>query len=169
MMQAPLYDDSAFRRVAMDLDREERRLMGGADLDYGNARYDGFYNVQVMQAVLAKAGYDMLPISSEAAREEKTDTAKEVAFILNKTQHWFSIRRIGQEWFDLNSCMDKPQHYTDADLRWHISEAVRDGYSVFVVRGGFPRCSLEEDHKKLLEAIQGCGRPRQTYSLFAGG
>ena len=60
---------------------------------------------------------------------------------------------------------------------------VREGYSVFVVRGAFPklgasavevlrlrtngywyvaelmqlRCALEEDHKKLLEAIQGKG------------
>lgn len=53
---------------------------------------------------------------------------------------------------------------------------VREGYSVFVVRGAFPkpgapevilqirshdtksnanRCDLEQDHKKLLEAIQG--------------
>ena len=66
--------------------------------------------------------------------------------------------------FDLNSCMSVPKHYTDSDLEWLIKEAagaqarvykvimsghdmgcqpagkkVSDGYSVFRVRGDFPK------------------------------
>merc|ERR1740121_1995019 len=108
-------------------------------------------------------------MTGEEVQSSKTDTAKEVAFILNKQEHWFSLRRIGREWFDLNSCNKTPRHYTDSDVRFHIGDAVKQGYTVFVVRGDFPRCSLEEDHKKLIEAVQGCGRPDQGYSLFAGG
>lgn len=177
LLQKPAYDDGFFRMVAMELDSAERRLLGGDNLDFGNARMDGFYNVQVVQEVLRKGNtrsgvpkLDMLPISSEAAKEFKIDRVKETAFILNKNEHWFSLRRIGAEWFDLNSCLPNPAHYTPGDLDFHIRDAVREGYSVFVVRGTFPKCELEEEHnhKKLLEAVQGCGRPGQTYSLFAG-
>eukprot|EP00435_Cladocopium_sp_Y103_P031793 s367_g8.t1 len=177
LLQKPAYDDGFFRMVAMELDSAERRLLGGDNLDFGNARMDGFYNVQVVQEVLRKGNYrsgapklEMLPISSEAAKECKIDRVKETAFILNKNEHWFSLRRIGAEWFDLNSCLPNPAHYTPGDLDFHIRDAVREGYSVFVVRGTFPKCELEEEHnhKKLLEAVQGCGRPGQTYSLFAG-
>mmetsp|Transcript_55362 Transcript_55362/g.103885 ORF Transcript_55362/g.103885 Transcript_55362/m.103885 type:complete len:320 (+) Transcript_55362:50-1009(+) len=167
MLQGPLYEDWNFRQVAMELDRQERSLMGGGDLDYGNARYDGFYNVQVVQEVLRKAGYDMTPISAEAARDVKK-RAKERAFILNKQEHWFSVRRIGEEWFDLNSCMATPKHYKDSDLEWLITDADREGYSVFLVRGDFPRSPLEDDLKKLVEAKEGCGGPRTGYSLYAG-
>merc|ERR1712093_160038 len=79
-----------------------------------------------------------------------------------------AIRRIGQEWFDLNSCIKTPQHYTNADVQHHINEAMRSGYDVFAVRGNFPRTALENDSKKLVEAVQGCGRPGQGHSLFAG-
>lgn len=170
MLQGPLFEYSDFGRVAQELDRAEAQLTGGQGLgDGANARMDGFFNVTVMQAVLKRAGYEMTPAQSSAGLDPKADTAKEVAFILNKREHWFSLRRIGREWFDLNSCMKTPSHYTDGDLRFHVNDAVREGYSVFVVRGAFPRCALEEDGKKLIEAVQGCGRPGQGYSLFAGG
>jgi ataxin-3 len=168
MLQGPMFEYSDFGRVAQELDAAERRLTGGAGLDYGNMRMDGFFNVQVMQTVLTRAGYQMQALAGEAGKTAQGDTAKESAFILNKREHWFALRRIGREWFDLNSCMRTPRHYTDSDVRFHISDAVKEGYMVFVVRGNFPRSALEEDPQKLVEAIQGCGRPGQGYSLFAG-
>merc|ERR1719476_1118390 len=107
-------------------------------------------------------------VTGEEVQDRKTDFSKYQAFILNKQEHWFALRRLGREWFDLNSCLKTPRHYNDSDVRFHISDAVKEGYSVFVVTGDFPRSALEEDHKKLVEAVQGCGRPDQGYSLFAG-
>lgn len=169
MLQGPLFDHGDFEDVALELDRKERQLLeGGQGLDYGNARADGFFNVQVINAVLTNAGYSMELVDREAVVNARVDTAKELAFILNKREHWFCLRRLGREWFDLNSCLKTPRHYTDADVRFHIRDAVKEGYSVFVVRGDFPKSALEEDSKKLVEAVQGCGHPDQGYSLFAG-
>lgn len=170
MLQGPIFDEWTMREVAQELDRQEQRLMGGSDLDYGNARMDGFFNVQVIQTVLNRAGYEMLPVKVQDLKEDKKgeQTVNEHAFILNKREHWFVLRRIGREWFDLNSCLKTPRHYSDRDLIYHIWDAAKEGYSVFNVKGHFPRCALEEDPKKLVEAVQGCGRPDQGYSLFAG-
>lgn len=169
MLQGPLFTYNDFGSVAQELDRKERALLGGAaNLDYGNARADGFFNVQVISQTLQRAKYSMEPMRGDRIKDPKYDIAKETAFILNKNEHWFSVRRLGREWFDLNSCLKTPRHYNDSDVRFHISDAVKEGYSVFVVAGNFPKSALEEDSKKLVEAVQGCGRPDQGYSLFAG-
>lgn len=160
LLQGPHFTAQDLKEVAQDLDRRERELTNGQGLDYGNACADGFYNVQVMQVVLARAGCEMVPLKElpEEKRWQRfgPDLAREKAFILNKHKHWFALRRIGKEWFDLNSCLSAPHHYTKSDLRSHIAEAMNEGYAVFVVRGIFPPCELERDRKKLREAVKGC-------------
>mmetsp|Transcript_65679 Transcript_65679/g.122444 ORF Transcript_65679/g.122444 Transcript_65679/m.122444 type:complete len:323 (-) Transcript_65679:161-1129(-) len=169
LLQGPLFDEYQLHQVAMELDKEERRLMGGNDVDLtGNARGDGFFNIQVIRALLEKAQYSIEPVKAEGGKPMIKDVSKETGFICNKREHWFAIRRLGAEWFDLNSCLKTPQHYTNADVQHHINEAMREGYMVFVVRGDYPRTRLEEDAKALLEAVQGCGRPGQGHTLFAG-
>mmetsp|Transcript_76431 Transcript_76431/g.224263 ORF Transcript_76431/g.224263 Transcript_76431/m.224263 type:complete len:603 (-) Transcript_76431:102-1910(-) len=161
ILQGPHYTVQDLRAVAQELDRREREITDGQGLDYGNACADGFYNVQVIQVVVSRAGCDMVPLKELPAETRRwqrrgTDIAKEKAFILNKHKHWFALRRIGKEWFDLNSCLSAPSHYTKSDLRSHIAEAMGEGYAVFVVRGIFPSCELEYDRKKLREAVKGC-------------
>lgn len=168
LLQGPIFDEMQFGEEAQRLDQEERRLMGGENLDYGNARADGFFNVQVIKAVLERMGFRLEPLAGESGKTALQNSANEKGYICNKREHWFALRRIGREWFDLNSCIKTPQHYTDADLRGHVSDAMREGYQVFVVRGDFPRTALEEDSSKLLEAVQGCGHHRQGHCLFAG-
>ena len=41
---------------------------------------------------------------------------KETGYILNRSEHWFSLRRLGQHWFDLNSTQEKPKYVSDAYL-----------------------------------------------------
>lgn len=168
LLQGPIFDELALGEVSQQLDREEARLMGGQNMDYGNARADGFFNVQVIKVCLERMGYTLEPLTGETGKSALQNTANERGYICNKREHWFALRRLGREWFDLNSCIKTPQHYTDADLRGHISDAMREGYQVFVVRGDFPRTSLEEDSKALLEAVQGCGHFKQGHCLFAG-
>lgn len=169
LLQGPLFDEWMLQEAARELDQNERRLMGGQDIDLtGNARMDGFFNVQVIRLLLERMGFDLLPLKGESGRSALKDSAKESGYICNRREHWFALRRIGQEWFDLNSCLMTPRHYTNADVQHHINEAMREGYDVFVVRGEFPRCALEDDSSALLEAVQGCGHASQGYSLFAG-
>uniref|UniRef100_A0A7S0F933 ubiquitinyl hydrolase 1 n=1 Tax=Pyrodinium bahamense TaxID=73915 RepID=A0A7S0F933_9DINO len=142
--------------VAHDLDQKEKELTDGHGLDYGNACADGFYNVQVMQVILERAGCEMLPLRAQAGQRLWVDLGREKAFILNKHKHWFALRRIGKEWFDLNSCLCLPRHYTKGDLLSHLSEAMSEGYAVFTVRGQLPACELEANRKQLREAVKAC-------------
>eukprot|EP00929_Paragymnodinium_shiwhaense_P000054 TRINITY_DN10017_c0_g1_i3.p2 TRINITY_DN10017_c0_g1~~TRINITY_DN10017_c0_g1_i3.p2 ORF type:complete len:160 (-),score=43.76 TRINITY_DN10017_c0_g1_i3:109-588(-) len=111
LLQGPLFDERQLHGIAMELDREERRLLGGTDIDgTGNARMDGFFNVQVIRVLLERMGYNLIPLRGEEGRSAIKDSAKETGYICNKREHWFSLRRIGAEWFDLNSCMRTPVH-----------------------------------------------------------
>lgn len=169
LLQGPLFDQWQLYEVADQLDKEERRLMGGTDIDLtGNSRADGFFNVQVIRVLLERMGYAMDLVKAEAGKSPIKNVGQENGFICNKREHWFAIRRVGAEWFDLNSCLRTPQHYTNADVHHHINEAMREGYAVFAVRGNYPRTALEDDDKALLEAVQGCGRPGQGHTLFGG-
>lgn len=144
LFQGPFFDEDSFRIVAEELDKKERELTGGSGLDNGNALRDGWFNVQVMQAVLLWQGYEMVPVKGWAVHLDD----KECAYIFNRRRHWFAIRRINQEWFDLNSCLDRPRLYEDREVLGKIKSAIREGYSVFVVRGDFPEgrphASMEE-------------------------
>lgn len=169
LLQGPHFDAGQLAEVGHQLDAEERRLLGGAALDQGgNVRADGFFNVQVIRAALQVRGFEMERLSGENAKAAAAEPAKQQGFVFNKKEHWFALRRIGQEWFDLNSCLRTPRHFTDRELASTVNEALSEGYTVFTVAGNYPSCELEQNSKKLLEAVQGCGHFRQTHTLFAG-
>lgn len=165
LLQSPIYDPIILSEVALQLDTQERQLLGGESFSEGNVRMDGFFNVEVIKLVLQNAGFTVDRISSEGQVKEPS---KHRGFIFNRKEHWFAFRRIGNEWFDLNSCILVPKHFTDPELAAHINEALTEGYDVFSVHGPYPACELEKDSKKLLEAVRGCGRADAKMCLYAG-
>jgi len=52
----------------------------------------------VIQAALQHRGFECIPIGSEAAGGALRQPAREVGFILNRSEHWFALRRIGAHW-----------------------------------------------------------------------
>jgi ataxin-3 len=169
LMQGRVYDEYQLAQIAQQLDAQEARLLGGQALDsVGNVRADGFFNVEVLRAALTNDGFAMDRIAGDEAKRLLAQPEKQRGFILNKREHWFALRRIAQEWFDLNSCLKTPRHFTDRELASAVNEAFSEGYTVFVVNGPFQQTELDRDHKRLLEAVQGCGHFRQGHCLFAG-
>merc|ERR1719502_143505 len=75
LLQGPIFEEWDLREEAQKLDREERRLMGGETMDHGNARMDGFFNVQVIKVLLERMGYSMNLIKGEAGKTALKDTA----------------------------------------------------------------------------------------------
>jgi hypothetical protein len=50
-------------------------------------------------------------------------------------QHWYTIRKIANYWFNLNSLLKKPQLISDTYLSILLAQLETDGYSIFVVDG----------------------------------
>jgi len=169
LLQFGYFTRDTFDNVARELDAEERRMgMTFAPGD-GNYRPDGFYNVTVLQRTLQRAGFDMSPVVSGDWKKDAIKHMSEVGFIFNKSEHWFCYRRIHDEWFMINSTQYRPVHFKTHELGSAVNFAVADGFGVFVVRGEFPKCALENDNPKLEEAVKGSGGTGPVIIKFGGG
>jgi len=66
------------------------------------------------------------------------------AFVLNLEQHWFTIRRIGDTFWNLDSMKKQPQAVSDFFLSAFLSQMRHEGYSIFVVQGILPTDQASE-------------------------
>ncbi|KAJ3191765.1 Ataxin-3 [Irineochytrium annulatum] len=115
----------------------------GASENYDDS---GFFSVQVLQKALETWNLTLEPIGSEAQKEVKADPAKADAFILNLSEHWFTIRRFGgsrQRFMNLNSLLGAPEPVTETYLSVLLNALEGEGYSVFVVVGKLPTCDAD--------------------------
>lgn len=79
----------------------------------------------------------LLRQSSEAAAA-RLEPVNQRAFICNFSQHWFTIRRFGHQWFDLNSLMSQPRPISPTFLSLYLAQLEQDGHSIFFVSGTLP-------------------------------
>lgn len=110
----------------------------------GNMDDSGYFSVQVISAALQVWGLELVPYSSTDERINMSEPCKMKAFICNYKDHWFTIRKIASQWFNLNSLLNKPQLISDTYLLLFLAQLKNDGYSIFVVFGDFPECSADE-------------------------
>lgn len=158
LLQGPEVNEVTLAELAHGLDVQERAAMQGLGLEAesGNVRADGFFSVQVISSALQQLGLSCTPIGAESARAAASAPQKEAGFICNRSQHWFSIRRLGSYWFDLNSMLPTPRLLTDAQLGSALQQLGASGYSVFVVRGAFPPAPIEQRPDRLRAAADAC-------------
>lgn len=154
VIQENRISEEILRKTAKQLDKAAHRLTGGRSTDYRNYREDGFYNALVVQAVFSGLGFHV-----QAARASMLHLEDEMAVLANKARHWFGCRRLGDGWFDLNSCLSKPEYYEEHEIQELLISAEDQGYRLFVVRGDWLPTALEEDPSALTDAKRGCMRP----------
>lgn len=112
----------------------------------GNMDDSGYFSVQVISSALEVWGLELVPYTSteqrakEACRQPNTMRA----FICNYKDHWFTIRRLGNQWFNLNSLLTKPELISDTYLALFLAQLQQEGYSIFVVFGDLPECEADE-------------------------
>lgn len=74
-----------------------------------------------------------------------------MAFILNSNQHWYTLRRFGNvspdpsleadpgygHWFNLNSCIPKPERVGKLYLGMVLQQAETEGESIFLLHSSY--------------------------------
>lgn len=155
LLQGSYFTAVDLSTLAQKLDEEERQRMaecGEESEEYrtflqqpsGNMDDSGYFSVQVISAALQVWGLELVPYSSTDERINMSDPSKMKAFICNYKDHWFTIRKIGSQWFNLNSLLNKPQLISDTYLSLFLAQLKNDGYSIFVVFGDLPECSADD-------------------------
>jgi len=149
LVQRRQFDEVELASLAHELDAAEAAALEGSRLSgeegSGNVRADGFFSVQVIVTALQRAGLSCAPARLQVPEREQ-------GFILNRREHWFALRRLGSDWFDLNSMFPHPKHMSPTHLALFFQAHIDMGYSIFVVRGAYPRAALAA-------AVDACAEP----------
>lgn len=157
LLQGPYFTPVELGSLAQKMDDEERLRMaecGEESEEYqrflqqpsGNMDDSGYFSVQVISSALQVWGLELVPYTSteQRAREACNMPNKMTAFICNYKDHWFTIRKLGSQWFNLNSLLAKPELISDTYLALFLAQLQQEGYSIFVVFGNLPECEADE-------------------------
>lgn len=135
-------------QMARELDDLERQMLidgaggrtDGAELlsflaqDSSNVAEDGNYSIQVLQRALEPFQLELQRASPAVA----ADLDQCNAFIANQGEHWLCQRRIGDDWWNLNSLLDAPAFLSRFYVEAYLASLVDQGYDLFVVKGDLP-------------------------------
>ena len=140
LVQGPIFNEISLSEVGLELDLLESSLSEGRrQLESENVGLFGNFSIQVLRMALEKV-YDIRLVSSEAEEERGIDITQEQGFIVNRSDHWFCIRKIHDKWWNLNSTLEQPEEISQFYLTAFISQLRLDNYSVFIARGNIPVC-----------------------------
>ncbi|CAG7729965.1 unnamed protein product [Allacma fusca] len=137
--------------IAQQLDEQERLRMAerGTDTqeyrDFLNKPSDnfddtGYFGVQVLAQALKNLGLDLVSFNSNDSRaaRARTNPVEQRIIICNMEDHWFAMRRFGNQWVNLNSFLGKPEPITDSYFTLYLTTLQNDGYNLFFVFGNAP-------------------------------
>ncbi|KAK9499248.1 hypothetical protein O3M35_002318 [Rhynocoris fuscipes] len=166
LLQGPYFTPVDLATLAQRMDEEERMRMAESGVDSddyqkfiqqpsGNMDDSGYFSVQVISSALEVWGLELVPYNSSEplATEAQQQPENMVAYICNYRDHWFTIRKLGHQWFNLNSLLSGPQLISTTYLAIFLAQLQQEGYSIFVVRGGLPPCNAD-DLLKVTPAVQ---------------
>lgn len=162
VLQGPFFSEVDLAALASDLDSKERQVMlqGGASTgdffsaESHNVSLDGDFSIQVLQKALEVWDLQVIPFNSPVAEHAQVDPELESAFICHLQDHWFCIRKVNGEWYNFDSLYAAPQHLSKFYLSAYLDSLKGFGWSIFLVRGNFPReCPMSSS-----EASNGYGQ-----------
>ena len=84
-------------------------------------------------------GCELISWTCEQGRRQ-IDPENEIGFIINRHAHWYSLRRIGKHWWNLDSLIDKPEYISHFYVNAYVTQLRNEGSSVFLIRGDLPDC-----------------------------
>jgi ataxin-3 len=139
LLQGPHFDAIYLADIASELDGMERRI-GAVEGRFTSANVDdtGNFSIQVLRVALQrKINSDLVPWHQKKGIAD-IDITKQKGIVVNRSEHWFTIRNINNRWWNLNSTIDRPEYISDFALSAFLSSLRAEGYSVFVAEGNIP-------------------------------
>ncbi|KAI0665903.1 Josephin-domain-containing protein [Trametes maxima] len=177
LLQGAYFTAPDLSEIASRLDDAEHGyLEEGAHGASANMDDTGFFSVQVLEEALKVWNLTLVRWRSEAMRPYQDHPHTQMGFILNQSQHWYSLRRFGRvssdpaleadpgdgHWFNLNSFLARPERIGKLYLGMFLQQAEQEGYSVFAVvqrdpEGalGVPRTEADELAASIPESAAG--------------
>ncbi|ORX87784.1 Josephin-domain-containing protein [Anaeromyces robustus] len=173
LLQGEYFTAVDLANIAHELDEEEAALNSNQN---SSQNYDdtGFFSIQVISVALSRLNLEISHIGSEAIKSGRLKLAEEKAYICNLDEHWFSLRKFYSKyrWYNLNSTLTSPEWLSETYLEIYLDDILRQGYSVFVVRGDLPVCDADEyaqlHPKPETKNNVSSNKNQQSFNAFSG-
>ena len=107
----------------------------------------GYFSIEVIISALNKVfSLDVINYNSsnEIAKRARADPTTQNAYICNFKEHWFTIRKIGKQYFNLNSLLSHPELLSLSYIHLFLAQLQQEGYSIFIVTGKLPACPADD-------------------------
>jgi len=168
LLQGPYFTEIDLAQIAHEFDKKEKEVMAemGTETtdflkfmaeDSGNVADDGNYSIQVLSTALKVWNFTCIPITNPEVKDVLKNPTAEKAYICNLAAHWITLLKISNNWWDLNSVNKEPRWISDLYLGLYIETLKQSGYSIFIVRGEFPKSNV-------LATSGGMGKWHKMYS-----
>lgn len=92
--------------------------------------------------VLDRFNLSLQPLLS--TRAQTLPHHEQNAFLLLQYKRWFTIRRFGKHWINLNDAVKRPCQILPAHLPLSLSHLQHDGCTAFIVNGTLPPCPADD-------------------------
>lgn len=152
LVQASVFTAGTLAEIAHELDEMELIFMsennegGVLSKDYlrrvqegsGNVDSAGNFSIQVLRAALERVYNLSLPSIGQDDLDKSRDITSYPGFICNRSDHWFAIRKIGPQFWNLNSLLEQPTPISHFRLAAELEALKAGGYSVFVITQSLP-------------------------------
>jgi len=146
LLQREIFSAISLADIARELDEQENSVLGHRHGESQNMDDTGFFSIQVLQKALEVFEIELIPYGSPhpVAQQARADPQSIQAYICNLREHWFTIRRFGTQYFDLNSISTVPKLISNTYLSLYLAQLQQSGYSIFIILGNLPPCTADE-------------------------
>ncbi|VDK62208.1 unnamed protein product [Onchocerca ochengi] len=144
LLQGSYFTAVDLAEIASEIDSREGRVLNEQDVMSHNVDDSGYFSLQVIAEALKVFNLELIPFNNPCAVAYRNDPTLGQAYICNLNEHWFAVRRLGFQWFTLNSLLPTPRLISDTYLSLFFAQLINDGYSIFVVEGVLPLCTADE-------------------------
>lgn len=161
-LQGPVYSEGDLSAVALSLDEKERCLLHatGTHEAYSedvkaliqggstNVSEDGFFSYAVIEECLRIQGYRLAFYKSSGLVDDIVPTN---GFMCNFHEHWFTVRCVGDTWYNLDSMKKYPKQLTVNQVRELLDTSLDQRKTSFVISSMYGKKKLPENN------VSSCG------------
>lgn len=142
LLQETYFNSVDLAEIAQEIDKNERQLNNVPISQYSrkfesaNVDESGNFSIQVLKIALSRFhGIELISWTGEEGREKMADPTQEIGFIINCRSHWYTIRNINNNWWNLDSLKTSPEYISPFYLTAFLAQLRAEGHSIFVVKG----------------------------------
>lgn len=190
ILQGEFYTEGDLDEIARELDGREREMLtDNTESSNYSENHDvyGNYSIEVIAAALSRYQLELVPFNSTDPRAVAAQerTCDEKAFICHRRDHWFTVCKIGDLWYKLDSLCFCPI-LLDVNDNTHVSsfdneKKLESFTAIFIVKGNidearnsspplrvhanlFRQFSHSSLRQRLPSSLMAIERPKKVYS-----